>query len=238
MLRRVAEESRAVIVHNPAAARMVLRHAPGARVHVIPHPFLPLPGFPASEVLRLRRSMGIGADECVFVVMGYLRESKRLPVVIRALDEVGGKLLIAGEFVSSDLARAVAPLLKRQDVIHLRRAAERDFWLLAALCDACVNLRYPAAGETSGITIRLMGLGKPVIMTEGEENADFPAGACLRVAHGVTEQDELIEQMTLLASSRGVARDVGRLAAAHIRQHHGLESVADSYWKVLCDCRN
>jgi hypothetical protein len=42
--------------------------------------------------------------------------------------------------------------------------------------DACINLRYPAAGETSGIAIRLMGIGKPVLLTDGEVLA-FPEGA-------------------------------------------------------------
>ena len=41
MLKRIAERSRAVVVHNPAAARMVREHAPGAAVVEIPHLFAP-----------------------------------------------------------------------------------------------------------------------------------------------------------------------------------------------------
>src|SRR5439155_3080683 len=37
MLKRLAERSRAVIVHNPAAARIVRRHAPHTPVVEIPH---------------------------------------------------------------------------------------------------------------------------------------------------------------------------------------------------------
>ena len=234
MLRRVAEASRAVIVHNPAAARMVLQHAPRARVHEIPHPFLPPPA-PGER----RRALGAGPRTFVFAVLGYLRESKRLPVVLRAFDQVRrqgveARLLIAGEFVSSDLERGVAPLLDRPDVLRVNRTPDREFWRLAAASDACVNLRYPAAGETSGIMVRLMGLAKPVIVTEGEEVSAIPEAACLRVEHGVAEEDELVHYMILLARSAGLARDIGRLAAAHIRARHGLESVADSYWKVLC----
>src|SRR5262249_50347144 len=37
MLKRIAAESRAVIVHNPAAAAIVREHAPSARIVEIPH---------------------------------------------------------------------------------------------------------------------------------------------------------------------------------------------------------
>src|SRR5258706_8349472 len=39
MLKRLAEQSRALIVHNPAAAKMLKMHAPDASVHEIPHLF-------------------------------------------------------------------------------------------------------------------------------------------------------------------------------------------------------
>jgi len=46
MLRRIAERARAVVVHNPAAARIVREHAPDARVEEIPHLFAP-PALPS-----------------------------------------------------------------------------------------------------------------------------------------------------------------------------------------------
>ena len=69
--------------------------------------------------------------------------------------------------------------------------------------DACINLRYPAAGETSGIAIRLMGIGKPVLMTDRPECSRFPEDACMRIAPGVAERDSLREHMTLLHRCRG-----------------------------------
>jgi glycosyltransferase involved in cell wall biosynthesis len=243
MLRRVAEASRAVIVHNPAAARMVLAHAPNARVHEVPHLFVPPPHIPASEALRFRQELRIAPRAFLFAVLGYLRESKRVTIILRAFDEVrrqgvDAALVMAGEFVSSDLARATAPLMDRPDILRLGRLPERDFWLLAAATDACINLRYPAAGETSGIAIRLMGLGKPVVVTESEEVSRFPEAACLRVAPGVAEKAELVHYMILLARLPGLARDIGRRAAAHIEERHSVERVADSYWEILCACRD
>ena len=79
-------------------------------------------------------------------------------------------LLIAGQFVSTDLERAVAPLLDAPGIWRLPYLAESEFWLAARAVDACINLRYPAAGESSGIAVRMMGIGKPVMVTGGAGN--------------------------------------------------------------------
>jgi glycosyltransferase involved in cell wall biosynthesis len=241
MLRRIAERSRAVIVHNPAAARIVRSHAPGARVVEIPHLFHP-PALPSvSMAIRYREGLGLQERTFVFGVFGYLRESKRLPSILRAFQKVRDahldiSLLAAGEFVSSDLERAVGPALQQPGIYHAGHTREREFRQLVSAADACINLRYPSAGETSGIAIRSMGIGKPVLVTDNEENSCFPEAACLRVEAGVAEVDSLVEYMVWLAQFPGAAREIGSRAARHIREHHSLDDVADAYWKVLSNC--
>jgi len=238
MLRRIAERSRALIVHNPGAARMADGHLTATPVAEIPHLFQP-PELPAdAQVTRFRQSLGVEPGTFLFGVFGHLRESKRLSVVVRAFERVrqagrNAALLVAGDFVSADLERAMTPLLKRTGILRVGYAPERRFWLLASAVDACVNLRYPPAGETSGIAIRLMGIGKPVVMSAGEETARFPDGACLKVDPGPGELDMLSEYLLWLAGSRPDAREIGRRGAAHIRAHHALEAVACQYWQVL-----
>jgi glycosyltransferase involved in cell wall biosynthesis len=241
MLRRVAQRSRALVVHNPAAARMVAEHAPEARVAEIPHLFSAPEPPPLTAVIRFRERLGLSAQTFLFGVFGHLRESKRLLVVLRACEAVrqaGGDvaLAVAGRFASTDLARAVAPLLEGPRILRFGYLPEDKFWLLASAVDACINLRYPAAGETSGITIRLMGLGKPVLVSAGEETARFPEGVCLRVDPGPAEADMLSEYMLWLAGDREAAREIGRRGGAHVRERHSLEAVARQYWQVLCAC--
>jgi hypothetical protein len=86
MLKRVATTARAIIVHNPAAATIVLRHAPEARIVEIPHLFVK-PETPAEvDTLRFRAELGLAPRTLLAGVFGHQRESKRLPVVLRALD--------------------------------------------------------------------------------------------------------------------------------------------------------
>jgi len=240
MLRRIAERSLAVIVHNPRAAEMTRQHAPAAVIHEIPHLWA-APQLPAdSDVIRLRAELGLFPHTFLFGVFGHLRESKRLPAVLRAFEKARGAadmaLLIAGDFVSSDLARSLEPMLGSPGILRVGYTAERDFWRYASAVDACVNLRYPAAGETSGIAIRLMGIGKPVILTAAPETSRFPESACLRVDPGVAEEEMLAEYMVWLARFPEDAGAIGQRAAGHIREFHAVDRVARLYWQALQGC--
>ena len=132
MLRRIVERARATIVHNPAAAAIVRRHAPDARVIEIPHLFA-RPQIPTlAEALRFRQRLDIPACAFVFGIFGYLRESKRVLATLRAFEEAqpqcrNAVLLLAGDFVSSDLARAAAPWLSHDGIRRLPYLAGARF---------------------------------------------------------------------------------------------------------------
>jgi glycosyltransferase involved in cell wall biosynthesis len=238
LLKRAAERARAVVVHNLAAGCVVKAHAPNARIVEIPHLFQPPPAASVADRLRYRQSLGIAPGAFLFGIFGYLRESKRLIPALQAFAEVHRDLpdtamLVAGDFVSRDLARAAEPLLRAYGVIRLPHLSESDFWLAASSVDACINLKYPAAGETSGIAIRLMGLGKPVILTDSPECARYPEDACLRVPAAAAESDSLRHNMILLASFREAAKAIGENAAAHMQARHRLDSAGAQYWQLL-----
>ena len=241
MLRRAVENAMAVVVHNPAAAQIVRRHSARARIVEIPHLFVAPQLPPQYEVLRFRERLGVPAGAFLFGVFGYLRETKRLMQVLDAFSIVRRELpqamlLVAGDFASTDLERASAPLLDGPGIRRLPYLPDTDFWLAASAVDACINLRYPSAGETSGITIRLMGIGKPVLVTDSPEQARFPEDALIRVAPGAGEHASLCAHMILLTSISEVARAVGQRGAAHIQSRHGVDLAGGLYWDLLCEC--
>ena len=225
MLRRIlGAVARRGEVHNPAAGRVAAeRCVAHARVAEIPAPVRVAPddGAGVAEAIRWRQRHGANPEVFLFGVFGYLRESKRLMTVLTAFRELHRAnprtaLLVAGEFVSTDLERAAAPLLGGPGIIRLPHLAEREFRLAASAVDACINLRYPAAGESSGIAIRLMGLGKPVLMTDSLECSRLPEGSCMRIVAGAAELESLLEHMAVVASMPETAAAIGERAAAHI----------------------
>jgi hypothetical protein len=158
-----------------------------------------------------------------------------LPAVLRALRKVPDvQLLVCGEFASTDLARALES--EMNDVIRVGYLSDADWWRHAAAVDACVNLRYPPAGETSGIAIRLMGIGKPVILSTGLETSNFPDGTCVRVETGLGEEDMLVDVLLWLSRHRGDAHAIGLRASEYITRVHALGAVAELYRKCLRGC--
>ncbi len=243
MLKRVIERSTGIIVHNLAAARMVRAHVPDARLKVIPHLYAAAPAAAESEVLRRREAIGALPSTCVVGVFGHLRESKRLTTVLRAvrrLRQEGERvmLLMAGEFASSDLARALTTELRTPGIYRVGYTPESEFRLLAHAVDVCANLRYPAAGETSGIAIQLMGAGKAVMVTDGEETSDFPEPSLMRISPGPAETDMLIDYIRWAVRFPGDARAMGALARRHVLEYHSPDRVAESCWQFLAECRD
>jgi glycosyltransferase involved in cell wall biosynthesis len=238
MVKRIATTARAIVVHNPAAAAIVRRHAPDVPIVEIPHLFTS-PALPAeADTLRLRSQLELGPRTLFIGVFGHQRESKRLPVVLRALERVwqsgaDARLLIAGPFASSDLERSLAGQLSDLRILRVGYLSEPDFWRYAAAVDLSVNLRYPTAAESSGIAIRLMGIGKPVIFSNGAEIARIPENACLRVDTDPAEEELLAHYIAWLARDREAAEEIGRRAAAYIAANHALEKVAAQYWDLV-----
>ena len=238
MLRRVVEASRAVIVHNPGAAAIARAH--GAKdPQTVPHFFEPALLPDAADTARLRERLGIPQTPTLFGIFGYLRETKRIIPSIDAFRRLhasrpGVALLLAGDAVSPDLARLMKAESAHPAIHRVGHLSEADFRIASAAIDCCVNLRYPAAGETSGIAVRMMGAGKPVIVSDGTQNSDIPTAACLRVTPGVAEAAELFHHMVMVSAFPRIAKDIGNEAARYIRQHHSLDVVAKRYWQILC----
>jgi glycosyltransferase involved in cell wall biosynthesis len=236
MLKRIATTSRAVIVHNPAAAEVVRRHAPQIPIAEIPHLFLKPPVPSEQNVASLRKELGLEESTILTGIFGHLRESKRLPVILRALDRVTDKnvrLLVQGEFASTDLERAMRGKLEPPRILRRGFLEDRDFWRYAAATDLCINLRFPSAGETSGIAISMMGIGKPVVFTAGREIANFPDNACLRVELGPTEEEHLSGLLVWASKNRDALKEIGLRAAKHIQTEHDPDKVARQFWDVL-----
>lgn len=239
MLKRIAETWLGVIVHNPAAAAIVRTHAPGAQITEIPHLYTAPAHVPdAVATLRFRHQLGFGPGTVVLGALGFQRETKRLAPLLRAFHRAHEaapnlRLIFSTEFVSKAFARSLEPLLQHPSILRVPYLSEHDFWRYAAAIDVCANLRYPSAAETSGIAIRMMGLGKTVLLTGDESIARLPDDACLRVDTGPSEEDMLAGYLVWLAQHREVAAQIGTRAAAYIAREHAPARVAALYLEAI-----
>ena len=236
MLRRAMEAAHLVIVHNPAAARLAREHGAG-RVELVPHFIERHPAPPAQDVFAWRAGQGIGEGTCLFGVFGHLRESKRIPAIVRAVaQQVPGTgthgtvaLLVQGEWGSEALRLSLDPT----GVIRVSAVSEDMFRLLIAAVDVGVNLRYPSAGESSGVLSRLMAAAKPAIVTRGEELSHLPPGIVWPVSPGPGEVESLTCAMAYLAQHRTGRLEMGRAALAYAQGECAVEVLGRRIGQLL-----
>ena len=110
----------------------------------IPHLFAPPALLPSeSETSCYRRRLGIDAGAYLLGVFGYLRESKRLMSILEVFAGLHREfprlaLLVAGDFASSELERAAAPLLHSSGLVRRPFLPEREF-LARRLRGGCLH---------------------------------------------------------------------------------------------------
>ena len=239
LIRRICERSRGLVVHNGRALKMVqealLNMNGSTEVVEIPH-YVDRPSLPdAGARGQLRQKLGISAEETVISTFGYLRPSKRLHSLFEAsrMLEAPHRILLVGDCVSHEYEAAISAEIEGPPVTRFPYVAESEFWGLVAITDIGVNLRYPSAGETSGIALKLMAAGKPVIVTAGEEVSSFPRGSVIQVDPGEAETEMLAHYLYALATDDETRKVIGQNAAGHVLERHHVVSVTKQYLDLI-----
>jgi glycosyltransferase involved in cell wall biosynthesis len=199
---------------------------------------LAIDSLPQGDGAEIRRRFEIPQEAFLVASFGFITPQKRLEVSLKAFAELrrrnpGSRYLLAGEVSPYYDLDALLGAELGEGVTVTGRLELGD--LLAAMnaCDVAVNLRHPTGGETSGTLIRLLGIGKPVIVTDHGSFAEIPDGCCAKVALDESETALLAEYLGALAADRELGRRLGENARRHVLEHHGLESSAAGYAQFL-----
>lgn len=232
LIEDLVSASRLVIVHSEYARRQILERVPAAHVHRVPMG-IPLPALVPRD--DARRALGLPESAFVVASVTHVNPNKRLPIVLRALRLLRSRipelvLVVAGSVAPGiDLARQAAAYGVADRVRLLGYVSDAEARLVARAADVCVNLRYPSAGETSASLLRLLGAGRPVLVTNDMATAEYPREAVLPV-DVVPSEDELVaELLHLLYESDGLRATAGDAARQFIEANHGVGRMAAGY---------
>jgi len=234
LFERVVDTSLGLIVHNDCTGDRVRASRPGTRMVKIPHhlSLRELDGAVSPD--QARAALGLPPDAFVVASFGFITPAKRLDVALRAFARLKREVpdavyLLVGEvsphydfagILTADLAPGVT-------VVGRTELDRFLFYMLAA--DLTVNLRYPSAGETSGTLIRLLGLGKPVIVSNTGAFREIPDDCCAKIDLDETEEELLAAVLRRLALDEPLRRRMGENARRHMAEHHTLEGSARAY---------
>lgn len=239
-IRRVVESNYGVIVHSETARQAVLRAVPTARVSVVRHHLGPLrspyAGLPPAEI---KTRLGYYPETFLVVSPGIVTPSRR----IEALLDIFATFSQVFPHSRCAIVGPDHPEVRIAD--HVRRfrldglirvtgfvdVPTFQSYILAA--DVVVNLRYPLAGETSGGLIRALGAGKPVLLSNVGQYAEFPDDCCLKVDLGKDEEEMALTYLDALVRDPALGQRIGGQARRYIQTYHALERSAQGYLNFI-----
>jgi glycosyltransferase involved in cell wall biosynthesis len=226
----VLEHASGLIVHSRTVRDLARRAGYEGPIWSVPHPAWPVPD------VRAERAAAGPVIGC----FGVVNASKRIPELLRAFAGVRSRhpeatlLLVGPTAPGFDLGRRLQRLgLEREGVVREQWVDERRLWELMSGVDVCVSLRHPTMGETSGIAIRSLSLGKPLVVSDVGWFSELPEDVALKVPIGDAEVETLEAAFELLVTHADARADMGRAASELAQREHALDLVAERYAAAL-----
>ena len=225
-----------LIVHSETVEQAVLDRGYSGPIFRIPHPAWPKPNVVEDEALA-------GVTGPIFGAFGHLNTAKRVPQLVDAFAQVvatnpDAKLLLVGsasEEIHVDARLAEIAEQYPGSIIRLPYVEEARLWNLIASCDVCVCLRYPTMGETSGIAIRALGCGRPLVVSDVGWFSELSDEIAIKVPTGQGETEALAGALRLLARDAPRRAAMGAAAEQYAEGELDVERVAELYRRAIVE---
>lgn len=230
----LAGRSRAVVVHSRWAAEQVAAACPGTPVLRCPlHSGWTHLNEPAPPKPHARRRLGLPAEAFIVGTAGNLTASRRLASCLEAfrrhlVRHPGSVYLLAGR-ESAEVEELVRGLGLGRSLVRLGELPLGAFHAAIAACDVLCNLRWPSMGETSGSLIRILGIGRPALVSNYGQFLELPQAVCPRVDVDQREVPQLVAYFEAFAARPELTRWMGELARELVLREHTPERAAETY---------
>ncbi len=231
------EAAQAVLVHSRYAQNQILEKYPQKPVGIA-RMGVPLPPLVSKETARAR--LGLPQDEFILVSLGHLNPYKRLDSALWAYRAFRREyprsrfILVGSASPNYDVKSMINALGLTNSVYLTGYASMEQLQDYTAAADCCVNLRYPTAGETSASLLRIMGAGRPVLVSRTGAFEELPDDSCIKVDVDEAEEELLLEYLRLLAQNPALATQLGRNARRYVEQAGRLDEAAYDYYRFIC----
>jgi glycosyltransferase involved in cell wall biosynthesis len=225
-----------LIAHSNYVVQRVQALRPDLPTAVVPMG-VPLP--PQHDRAAARAALGLPADAAILASFGHINAWKRVEPALRTLAALRADghdvryVLVGSVSPNYDLPAQIARAGLSNAVTITGYVPREAFELYVAAADICLNLRYPTGGETSASLLRLLGAGRPTLVSAIGSFAELPPGVVAQVDVDASEADLLLAYCRLLLAQPAVASQLGAQARAYVARQHTLEVAALGYVRTL-----
>nr|WP_308545435.1 glycosyltransferase [uncultured Lachnoclostridium sp.] len=227
--------AKGVIVHSDMAKQMVKGIRPDVPVINIPlHTPDIIEDFEKNKQLA-KIKLNINDDILVFGSFGYATRAKRILEILDSLVlykkncESDFLFFIVGKVEGIDVDKKLKELDLEDNVIVTGYTELEEFKTYMSACDICFNLRYPTHGESSASLHRMLGLGKPVIVTKIGTFEEYPEDIVKQVGYAEDEVTDIYNALRELTSNANSIQSAGRKAVCYAKEKFDLNLNIERY---------
>lgn len=240
MNKRYIDNACAVIVHSEAAKQMTL----GIRedmpiVKIMLHTEME----PDHEAWKkeCREKLHLPDNRIVSGSFGFATSAKRIIPILDALKLY--KENVTSEFTYYIVGEPEKDLML-DEAVRKRGLEENvcvtgftsldDFKVYMGACDFCLNLRYPTQGESSASLHRMLGMGKPIVVTDIGTFSDYPDDLTLKVRYDENEVDDIYQALCSLTQKNGIdLNERSQASLSFAKENCDLDANARRYKKFF-----
>ncbi len=233
--KHIIDRAKALIVHSDFAKQMVLGINSTIPVVTIPHHTSDIVDNFDLFKQTCRHKLGIDDRVTVLASFGFASCNKRIPQILEALARFKTDrkkdfmYYIVGKNQCEDLEKRIKELNLVDNVIITGFTSLDMFKCYMGACDIALNLRYPTMGESSGSIHRLLGMGKPVIVTDIGSFQEFPDDVVVKVTYGDSEVNEIFKAIDRLTKDKGMMHAYCQKAHDYAKKHYDIQITARMY---------
>lgn len=237
--KHMIDRAKGVIVHSDMAKQMVKGIRPNVPVINIPLHTTDIQEDYEVDKLKARKNLNIDEDTIVFGSFGYATRAKRILETLAALSiyykENTKKFhyYIVGKVDGIDVVGKIKELSLEENVTITGFTELEDFKIYMNACDICLNLRYPTHGESSASLHRMLGMGKPIIVSNIGSFEEYPDDIILKVRCDDNEILDIYEAICELTSNRNMMQERSKQAYKFALNNCNLNTNAYRYFEFF-----
>lgn len=242
--KHLIDKADGIIVHSDFAKQMIKGMNAKSKVINIPlHTPDIIKDFESNK-FESKKVLGINNDEFVMGAFGHVTANKRILQILDALnlmkksEYTNFKLFIVGQVSGLDIEKKVKDLDLEQNIIITGFTTLEQFKTYMGACDVCLNLRYPTQGESSASLHRMLGMGKPVLVTNIGAFEEYSDDSVVKVPFDDSETRKIFESLTRLISDKDLLNGMSKKAYEYAMTNFNIEKNAKIYHNYFQDIFN
>ena len=240
LIRQIVKRATAVITHSKWGLAYIRSLGIPTNVYHINHYSMHPKQIGLGGITReeARRMLGLDPGKFIIVAPGFATPPKKINWLIDALEIAKNdirdfELIVAGELNDSALAMKIRKSSFSQNIKLTGYLDNKNFYLNLIAADLVSVLRYPSAGESSGVVMQAFGIGRCSLVIDYMAFSDFPADVVVRVPLSKNIKFEIANHIVNLAQNPNEKRRVELACLKYARSYLTTAICASSYKNVL-----